>query len=148
MKCPYCGKNNDKVVDSRSWNQGKAIKRRRLCLSCRRRFVTLEEIEDKKQYVIKSDDRREPFNREKLQKGIQIACNKRPISIQEIEDIVTGIEDHFDSEFVKEIESRKIGMLVSKNLKKLDEVAYVRFASVYKKFKDKDEFIKELTKLN
>ncbi len=147
MVCPYCGKNNDKVVDSRSWNKGKAIRRRRLCLNCNRRFTTLEEIEDKKLYVIKSDNRREPFNRKKLQYGIQIACSKRPISIEEIEKIVTDIENHLNSKFVKEVKSRKIGEMVSKKLKKLDEVAYVRFASVYRKFEDKNEFIQELTKL-
>ncbi len=147
MFCPYCGKNNDKVVDSRSWKNGKAIRRRRLCLNCNRRFTTIEEIEDKNLYVIKSDNRRELFNRKKLQKGIQIACSKRPISIQKIEKIVTDIENYLKSKFVKEVKSRKIGELVSKKLKKLDEVAYVRFASVYRKFEDKNEFIQELTKL-
>ncbi|MFO7890274.1 MAG: transcriptional regulator NrdR [bacterium] len=147
MVCPYCGKNNDKVVDSRSWNNGKAIRRRRLCLNCNRRFITLEEIEDKNLYVIKSDNRRELFNRKKLQKGMQIACSKRPISIKQIEKIVADIENHLSSEFVKEVKSRTIGEMVSKKLKKIDEVAYVRFASVYRKFEDKKEFIQELTKL-
>ncbi len=147
MHCPYCGKNNDKVVDTRSWNNGKAIRRRRLCLTCNRRFTTLEEIEDKNLYVIKSDKRRELFNRKKLQKGIQIACSKRPVSIQKIEEIVTDIENRLNSKFVKEVKSRQIGEMVSKKLKKLDEVAYVRFASVYRKFEDKNEFIQELTKL-
>ena len=147
MHCPFCGKNNDKVVDSRSWNNGKAIRRRRLCLICNRRFTTLEEIEDKNLYVIKSDNRRELFNRKKLQKGIQIACSKRPVSIQKIEEIVADIENRLNSKFVKEVKSRQIGEMVSKKLKKLDEVAYVRFASVYRKFEDKNEFIQELTKL-
>ena len=147
MHCPYCGKDNDKVVDSRSWNNGKAIRRRRYCLTCNRRFTTLEEIEDKNLYVIKSDNRRELFNRKKLQKGIQIACSKRPVSIQKIEQIVTNIENRLNAKFVKEVKSRKIGEMVSKKLKKLDEVAYVRFASVYRKFEDKKEFIQELTKL-
>jgi len=147
MVCPYCGKNNDKVVDSRSWNKGKAIRRRRLCLNCKRRFTTVEEIEDKNLYVIKSDNRREQFNRKKLQKGIQIACSKRPVSIQKIEEIVTEIENQLNAKYVKEIKSRTIGKLVSQKLKKLDEVAYVRFASVYRKFEDKNEFIQELTKL-
>lgn len=147
MFCPYCGKNNDKVVDSRSWNNGKAIRRRRLCLHCNRRFITLEEIEDKNLYVIKSDNRRELFNRNKLQKGIQIACSKRPISIKQIEKIVSDIENQLSSKFVKEVKSRTIGEMVSKKLKKMDEVAYVRFASVYRKFEDKNEFMQELTKL-
>ena len=147
MHCPFCGKNNDKVVDTRSWNNGKAIRRRRLCLACNRRFTTLEEIEDKNLYVIKSDNRRELFNRKKLQKGIQIACSKRPVSIQKIEEIVADIENRLNSKFVKEVKSRQIGEMVSKKLKKLDEVAYVRFASVYRKFEDKNEFIQELTKL-
>jgi transcriptional repressor NrdR len=147
MRCPFCGKDEDKVVDSRSRNDGRAIRRRRQCLECGRRFITIEEIEDKTLYVIKSDGRREDYDRKKLMRGIQIACNKRPIPIEEIDKIVEKVEAEIESNFVKEIESRKIGELVSKLLRKLDEVAYVRFASVYRNFQDKDEFLKELRKL-
>ncbi len=147
MRCPFCGKDEDKVVDSRSRNEGRAIRRRRQCLQCGRRFITIEEIEDKTLYVIKSDGRREDYDRKKLMRGIQIACNKRPIPIEEIDRIVEKVEAEIESNFVKEIESRKIGELVSKLLRKLDEVAYVRFASVYRNFQDKDEFLKELKKL-
>ena len=147
MRCPFCGKDEDKVVDSRSRNDGRIIRRRRQCLRCGRRFITIEEIEDKTLYVIKSDGRREDYDRKKLRRGIQIACNKRPIPIEEIDKIVERVEAEIESDFVKEIETRKIGELVSKLLKKLDEVAYVRFASVYRNFQDKDEFLKELRKL-
>jgi len=147
MRCPYCGNDDDKVVDSRSRNEGRIIRRRRLCLKCDRRFITREEIEDKTIYVVKSDGRRELYNQKKLLKGIQIACSKRPISLDQMEEIVNQIEREIESDFVKEIESMRIGELVSENLKQLDEVAYVRFASVYRKFEGKDEFIKELKQL-
>src|SRR4030042_813716 len=148
MKCPYCGKNTDKVVDTRSRNDGKVIRRRRLCFSCNRRFITVEEIEIRLFVVIKSDGRREPFERKKLMQGIAIACSKRPVSVEKIEEIVAKIELELQSEFSKEVESRQIGELVIRYLKQLDEVAYVRFASVYRKFKDKEEFVKELRELN
>jgi len=147
MRCPYCGKDEDKVVDSRSREDGKVIRRRRQCLKCGRRFITIEEIEDKTIYVIKSDGRREYYDRKKLIKGIQIACNKRPVSISQIDKIVEKIESEIGSYYVKEIESLRIGEIVSKLLRAVDEVAYVRFASVYRKFEDKEEFLKELKKL-
>ena len=147
MRCPYCGKDEDKVVDSRSREDGKVIRRRRQCLKCGRRFITIEEIEDKTIYVIKSDGRREYYDRKKLIKGIQIACNKRPVSISQIDKIVEKIESEIGSYYVKEIESLRIGEIVSKLLREVDEVAYVRFASVYRKFEDKEEFLKELKKL-
>jgi len=147
MRCPYCGKDEDKVVDSRSREDGKVIRRRRQCLKCGRRFITIEEIEDKTIYVIKSDGRREYYDRKKLIKGIQIACNKRPVSIGQIDNIVEKIESEIGSYYVKEIESLRIGEIVSKLLRAVDEVAYVRFASVYRKFEDKEEFLKELKKL-
>jgi transcriptional repressor NrdR len=147
MRCPYCGKDNDKVLDTRSRDDGKAIRRRRSCAGCDRRFTTIETIEDKTLYVIKSDGRRESYDRKKLLRGMQIACIKRPISIDEIENIVSDIEAEIESDFVKEVESHIIGKLVSNALRKLDEVAYVRFASVYRKFEDKDEFLKELKDL-
>ena len=147
MRCPFCGKDEGRVVDSRPRDDGRVIRRRRFCLACGRRFTTIENIEDKKLYVIKSDGRREIFQREKLLKGIQIACTKRPVSIEEIERLVEKIEVDLHNGFIKEIESRKIGALVSEALRKLDEVAYVRFASVYRNFKDKDEFLQELKEL-
>lgn len=147
MKCPFCGKDSDRVVDSRSRNEGRMIRRRRLCLECGRRFVTVEEIEDKALYVVKADGRREPFDRKKCMKGIQIACIKRPVSIEQIETVVEKIESEIESMMVREIQSRQIGELVSQHLRVLDEVAYVRFTSVYRKFQDKEEFLKELKQL-
>jgi len=147
MKCPYCGKDDDRVVDTRSHSDGSAIRRRRLCNVCGRRFITLEEVEDKTLYVVKADGRREPFNRDKLHKGIEIACIKRPVSIDQIDGVVSRVESEIKNDFVKEIDSRKIGELVSQYLRDLDEVAYVRFASVYRNFKDKDEFLRELNQL-
>jgi transcriptional repressor NrdR len=147
MRCPYCGKDNDKVVDTRSRDDGRAVRRRRLCLSCGRRFITTEEIEDKTLYVIKSDGRREPYERKKLLKGIEIACTKRPISQEQIENLIQKIEMELFSDFVKEVKSRYIGEKVIAYLRQIDEVAYVRFASVYRNFKDKDEFLKELNQL-
>lgn len=147
MKCPYCGNDEDKVVDTRPRNDGKIIRRRRICLRCGRRFTTKEEIEDKSLYVIKSDGRRENYDRNKLTRGIQIACSKRPVSLAQIEAIVEKIEADMESNFIKEIESRKIGEHVSKLLRKVDEIAYVRFTSVYRKFQDKEEFLKELKEL-
>jgi transcriptional repressor NrdR len=147
MKCPYCRYNEDKVVDTRSRNDGKAIRRRRLCLNCKRRFITIEEIENKTLSVIKSDGRREPYDRNKLMNSIQIALNKRPVSIEQIEKVVEQIEVEIESDFVREIKSQTIGEFVIKFLRKLDDVAYVRFASVYRNFKDKEEFLKELNEL-
>ena len=147
MKCPFCGSDDDRVVDTRPHFDGSAIRRRRLCNKCGKRFITIEEVEDKTLYVIKADGRRESFNRDKLRKGIEIACIKRPVSIDQIDKIVSKIEAEIKADFVKEIDSLKIGELVSKLLKELDEVAYVRFASVYRKFKDKEEFLRELNQL-
>jgi transcriptional repressor NrdR len=144
MKCPFCGQDKDRVVDTRTRKDGKAIRRRRLCLNCGRRFITLEEVEDKTLYVVKADGRREPYDQKKIKKGIQIACIKRPVSVEQIGEIVEKIESEIESRFVNEIESRRIGELVSAYLRQLDEVAYVRFTSVYRKFEDKEEFLKEL----
>ncbi len=147
MRCPFCGHDSDKVVDSRSRDDGRVIRRRRLCLYCNRRFSTVEEIEDKALYVIKSDGRREEYDRSKLLKGIQIACSKRPISIEKLEEMVGKIEMELQREGVREIQSRQVGEIVIKHLRQIDEVAYVRFASVYRNFKDKEEFFKELKDL-
>lgn len=147
MKCPYCQHDHDRVLDTRTRNDGKTIRRRRLCLDCRRRFITIETIENKTLSVIKNDGRREPYNRNKLIRSIQIALKKRPVSIEQIEKIVDNVEVEIESDFVREVKSRAIGELVIRYLHELDDVAYVRFASVYRNFKDKDEFLKELNLL-
>ena len=145
MKCPYCGVIEDKVVDSRSSKEGTAIRRRRECLGCERRFTTYEYIEDTPLTVIKSDGRREIFDKNKLMDKIRLSCTKRPISTTQIEEIADRIEDQLVSRGEREIEAKKhIGELVMTELKRLDDVAYVRFASVYRQFKDLSDFEKEL----
>ena len=148
MRCPYCEGLEDKVVDSRSSKEGTAIRRRRECLTCGRRFTTYEYIEDTPLTVIKSDGRREPFDRNKLFAKIQLACNKRPISTAQIEEAVDRIEAQLVGLGEREIAANpQIGELVMKELKNLDHVAYVRFASVYRQFKDLSDFEKELRQL-
>ena len=145
MKCPYCGVIEDKVVDSRSSKEGTAIRRRRECLGCERRFTTYEYIEDTPLTVIKSDGRRETFDKNKLMDKIRLSCTKRPISTAQIEEIADRIEDQLVSRGEREIEAKQhIGELVMTELKSLDDVAYVRFASVYRQFKDLSDFEKEL----
>lgn len=145
MKCPYCGVIEDKVVDSRSSKEGTAIRRRRECLGCERRFTTYEYIEDTPLTVIKSDGRREIFDKNKLMDKIRLSCTKRPISTTQIEEIADRIEDQLVSRGEREIEAKQhIGELVMTELKRLDDVAYVRFASVYRQFKDLSDFEKEL----
>ena len=145
MKCPYCGVIEDKVVDSRSSKEGTAIRRRRECLGCERRFTTYEYIEDTPLTVIKSDGRREIFDKNKLIDKIRLSCTKRPISTTQIEEIADRIEDQLVSRGEREIEAKAhIGELVMTELKRLDDVAYVRFASVYRQFKDLSDFEKEL----
>ena len=148
MKCPYCEGLEDKVVDSRSSKEGMAIRRRRECLNCGRRYTTYEYIEHTPLTVIKSDGRREPFDRNKLFAKIQLACNKRPISTAQIEEVVDRVEGHLVGLGERELEANvHIGELVMSELKSLDEVAYVRFASVYRQFKDLSDFEKELRQL-
>ena len=145
MKCPYCSVIEDKVVDSRSSKEGTAIRRRRECLGCERRFTTYEYIEDTPLTVIKSDGRREIFDKNKLIDKIRLSCTKRPISTAQIEEIADRIEDQLVSRGEREIEAKEhIGELVMTELKRLDDVAYVRFASVYRQFKDLSDFEKEL----
>ncbi|MBC8473434.1 MAG: transcriptional repressor NrdR [Candidatus Omnitrophica bacterium] len=144
MKCPFCGHKEDKVIDSRSSEEGRSIRRRRECLNCKRRFTTYENIEETSLMVIKKDGRREPFDRKKILAGIQKACEKRPISMQEIEDLADKIEHTLQSKFEKEVDASQIGELLMELLYDLDEVAYVRFASVYRQFKDINQFMKEL----
>jgi transcriptional repressor NrdR len=145
MKCPFCSRDSDRVIDTRAKNDGKTIRRKRLCLSCDRHFFTLEEIEERTVSVIKMDGRREPYDRKKLFRSIQIACNKRPVSVEQIDGLVESVESGMDGLY--EIESRLIGEQVIGALRKLDEVAYVRFASVYRNYQDKVEFLEELDKL-
>jgi transcriptional repressor NrdR len=144
MKCPYCGYKEDKVVDSRATAEESAIRRRRECLKCGKRFTTYEYIEEVSLMVIKKDGRREPFDRKKLLAGITKACEKRPISVEKMEDIVTHIERAIQRKSDREVEASKIGELVIEKLKTLDDVAYVRFASVYRQFKDVGQFMTEL----
>jgi len=147
MKCPYCGSDTDKVVDSRSAKNGESIRRRRECQTCSQRFTTYEYIEDVSLNVIKADGSREPFDRKKLLRGITISCAKRPIPTDKLDEIVDDITHQIESRGEREISSHDIGEMVMARLKVLDEVAYVRFASVYRKFKDKSEFLQELNRI-
>jgi len=147
MKCPFCGNLEDKVIDSREAEDGLAIRRRRECLKCKRRFTTYEEIEDKDLLVVKRDGRREPFSRKKLETGILKACEKRPIPAETIKALVERLVRQLRIESSSEINSKEIGESVIEELKKIDEVAYVRFASVYRQFKDAAEFTEEVKKL-
>ncbi|MCK4591665.1 MAG: transcriptional repressor NrdR [Candidatus Latescibacteria bacterium] len=147
MRCPYCGSIDDKVVDSRLIKEERAIRRRRECLGCAKRFTTYEYVEDVPLMIIKRDNRREPFDRQKLVNKISLACHKRPIPTSRIDQLVDEIESEISSLDNKEVPSKQVGDLVMKHLQQLDEVAYVRFASVYKNFKDKSEFMEELRQL-
>lgn len=147
MKCPFCGENNNKVIDSRLSKDGKAIRRRRECMDCERRFTTYEYIEDIPLMIIKKDRRREVFSREKVRLGIQRACEKREISMNAIESFVEEIERDLRESEEKEISSRVIGEKIMAKLHELDKVAYVRFASVYRDFKDVNDFANELKDL-
>ena len=144
MKCPFCSYKEDKVIDSRSSEEGRSIRRRRECLKCHRRFTTYENIEETSLMVIKKDGRRESFDRKKILAGIKKACEKRPISTQRLEELADKIECTLQSKFEKEADASQIGELVMELLYELDEVAYVRFASVYRQFKDINQFMKEL----
>ncbi len=144
MKCPYCGANKDKVVDSREIKNGTEIRRRRECLVCGRRFTTYERIELIPVMVVKKDGSREAFSREKIIKGLLKACEKRPVSMDSLEEIADEIENFAEKERKGEITAKEIGEIIMERLKALDKVAYVRFASVYKEFRDLDEFYREI----
>lgn len=144
MKCPFCGYKEDKVIDSRSSEEGRSIRRRRECLKCKKRFTTYENIEETSLMVIKKDGRREGFDRKKILAGIKKACEKRSVSMQQLEELADRIECTLQSKFEKEVEASQVGELVMELLYDLDEVAYVRFASVYRQFKDINQFMKEL----
>ena len=147
MNCPFCGHLEDKVVDSRESREGDAIRRRRQCLACERRFTTYERVEDSLPMVVKKDGRREPFERAKIVAGLKRACEKRPISVDTIEALVDRIERQLQEGGEREVTSRAIGETVMHELHELDGVAYVRFASVYRSFRDVREFMRELEDL-
>jgi transcriptional repressor NrdR len=147
MKCPFCESVEDKVLESREAEEGKSVRRRRECLACRGRFTSYERIEERPLFVIKRDGRREQFSRDKIVKGILHACEKRPVSIEGIESIVDEIERELHREAGREVLSSKIGELVMEKLQQADKVAYVRFASVYRKFEHISEFLKEVKEI-
>jgi len=144
VKCPFCAYLDTKVIDSRLGKEGNSIRRRRECIACERRFTTYERVEEMQPLVIKKDGRREPFDRMKIVGGMQRACEKRPVSIEVIDKVVDRLEMSFLESGEREIESTRIGEAVMEALRDLDEVAYVRFASVYRQFKDINEFMNEL----
>ncbi|MEM1304290.1 MAG: transcriptional regulator NrdR [Pseudomonadota bacterium] len=144
MKCPFCRADNDRVIDSRASDDGSAIRRRRECLSCKRRYTTYERPEDATVKVIKKDGSRVPFDRDKIKRGLERACWKRPISGAQIDAAVDRIENDVYASFDTEVESRELGLVVMEHLRDLDEVAFVRFASVYRQFADVHDFFEEL----
>jgi transcriptional repressor NrdR len=143
MKCPYCHEDNDRVLDSRASQDGFATRRRRECLACKRRYTTYERIETTIK-IIKKDGSREPFDHAKIKRGLEKACWKRPVSDEQLEAIIAAVENELEAAFESEVESRHAGELVMQHLRELDEVAYVRFASVYRQFKDVQDFVEEL----
>lgn len=147
MKCPFCGFGEGKVIDSRPTEDSSAIRRRRECLKCLRRFTTYEKVETISLAVVKQDNSRQPYDREKVLRGIIRACEKRPISLNQMEKIADDIESELYQYADKEVSSTEIGERVMNHLKELDEVAYVRFASVHKRFSNIETFLEELTKL-
>ncbi|OGC08332.1 transcriptional regulator NrdR [candidate division WOR-1 bacterium RIFOXYD2_FULL_36_8] len=146
MKCPFCDKDNDKVLESRITENGQSIRRRRECLSCKHRFTSYERIEEKPFWVIKRSGHKESYNREKLLSGVLRACHKRPINMDKIEKMVSNVEEELQHEKGREVKSSKIGEITLNRLSKLDQVAYIRFASVYKQFKNVAEFVKFINK--
>ena len=147
MKCPFCTNLDNKVIDSRLSKDGTVVRRRRECISCHRRFTTHERVEDMMPVVIKKDGRREIFDKSKMLSGVQKACSNRPISMDDIEDLVDRVERYFQDRGDKEINCTEIGEIVMRELHQLDEVAYVRFASVYRQFKDIGDFMTEVKEL-
>ena len=147
MKCPFCGHENTRVIDSRPADDNNSIRRRRICDECDRRFTTYEKVETIPLVVLKKDDNREPFDRSKIEAGVLRACHKRPISINKINQLIDEIETEIYSREEKEIPSEVIGEMVMEKLKELDMVAYVRFSSVYREFKDVNTFMDELKKV-
>ena len=144
MKCPYCHADNDRVLDSRASHDGFAIRRRRECLGCKRRYTTYERTEATAVKIVKKDGSREPFDHAKIKRGLEKACWKRPVSGEQLEAVIAAVENELEASFESEVESRHVGELVMQHLRDLDEVAYVRFASVYRQFKDVQDFVAEL----
>ena len=145
MRCPYCANNRDKVVDSRASEGGRAIRRRRQCLGCGERFTTYEHVEQQRRlWVIKKDGTRVPFEREKLLTGLEKACYKRPVSAEQLNQIVDDVQEQLQQSAEQEVPSYEIGQLAAERLKRVDQVAYVRFASVYKQFRDLEELMHEV----
>ena len=147
MRCPFCQNMDDRVIDSRLSKDGDMIRRRRECSHCQRRFTTYERVEETLPMVIKKDGRREPFDRGKILAGLQKACEKRPVSITVLEKMIDRIEQRLQETGEREVQSREIGEQIMQELQNLDEVAYVRFASVYRSFKDVNEFMNEVKEL-
>lgn len=147
MRCPYCDHRKDKVVDSRESKEGALIRRRRECLNCQRRFTTYERIEHLPYMVVKKGGDRESYQKEKLLRGLLRACEKRPVSPQQLDDIIDSVEKHLADSIDREIPSSEIGQMIMEQLRVLDKVAYVRFASVYLDFKSAEEFMQELNQL-
>jgi transcriptional repressor NrdR len=144
VRCPYCGQTSEKVVDSREGKDGEVIRRRRECLECHRRFTTYERIEEIQFMVVKKDGRREPFDRHKLLNGLLKATQKRPVSVAQLEAIADEVESRLSEKPDREIPSTEVGEIIMQRLHDLDEVAYVRFASVYRQFKDVHQFVEEV----
>jgi len=147
MRCPKCGSNEDRVVDSRASREGATIRRRRECTGCGHRFTTYEEVEREGLFVLKRDGRREEFSREKLFSGLKKACQKRPVPQKAIEDLVEQIAEAVNNKFESEVPAEFIGKMVMDGLRELDDVAYVRFASVYRRFQEATDFVHEVKKL-
>ncbi len=147
MRCPYCQDYESRVIDSRSSEDGCTIRRRRVCSTCKRRFTTYERVEERPLLVVKNGGEREQFNREKILKGISKACEKRPVSLEDMETVVADIERELRDNFDREVSSKDIGEKIMDKLQTLDEVAYVRFASVYRQFGDLNSFIKTIEQL-
>lgn len=147
MKCPFCGFSESKVLDSRPIEEGESIRRRRECLSCQKRFTTYETIEKMPLYVIKNDGSRQLFDKQKVLSGMLRACVKRPVPIYKLEEVADKIEQTLQNTMEKEVSSSEIGKMIMKNLKEIDQVAYIRFVSVYRSFEDVQSFFSELNKL-
>ena len=145
MKCPFCASTNSRVIDTRSAEGG--VRRRRECEDCERRFTTYERVAPLRLKVIKQDSRREPFERDKILHGVQVACAKRPVSTDEIEEMVSGIESELYHRGSREVTSREIGEMVMQNLRRMDEVAYIRFATIYRRFADVEDLADEIESL-
>lgn len=147
MKCPFCSHYESKVVDSRPTDEGQAVRRRRECMACAKRFTTYEKIDEIPLIVVKKNGNREPYDKNKILSGVIKSCEKRPVSLQDIEELVDGIEKQLYNTMEREITTEFIGNLVIEKIKELDEVAYVRFASVYREFKDINTFMNEVKKI-